>query len=385
MKHIVLLLIFTVQFLPLTANAQSRLKPCESIFGLPDYRYEYYSAVREKLFNGLPDKEIARMLTMPSFFPENVLNISQDDEKYSATYVIAEENIWYSKERSQVKVKQYTCEIDPQIGALLELLYEKITSRVEVPESRLLGSDGENHYFFSRTGSGTIWSPSEGSLMGEAVSISQALASKVMQSKGAAIGPDPVLQLRIKTLIEKLSPGYENVKAGYFIPDAFPLDADAEVFRVNTTNPNVKVYESIMLAIVQFPLKNATATCLLFTPDFKTVEPELLANEIKQYFTTDMLVENYKRCIGGDNYFITNKGFSRGTNKGLALALYSKPDKESVTGDTQRLEWIFEGELSGAKPQPGGKPIAQNSYGQRVVMFFRDSWLSGIILYNNTK
>ena len=84
------------------------------------------------------------------------------------------------------------------------------------------------------------------------------------------------------------------------------------------------------------------------------------------------------------SYFVTNKGFRLGDTKQKATKSLGNPDKKSMNGGVERLEWAFIGdELYDGKSDLKGKPLAKDSFGHQVVMYFKDGKLVGLILYND--
>ncbi len=81
------------------------LEPTNSIFTILNYEFEYYSQVRNILFKDLDDNPEFRYLVMPSFSPENVLNIGLNHytKKYFITYHIGNTSIWYSEDKDKIK------------------------------------------------------------------------------------------------------------------------------------------------------------------------------------------------------------------------------------------------------------------------------------------
>ena len=75
---------------------KEHLEPLGTIYDIYNYQFEYYSVVRKVLFNGLTDIPIIRFQVMPSFTPENVLDIEYNREKnkYFIVYHICDKMIW---------------------------------------------------------------------------------------------------------------------------------------------------------------------------------------------------------------------------------------------------------------------------------------------------
>ncbi len=159
------LLLFIV--IPILCRAQTyadHLIPDCGIYGIFDYQFDYYSNVRTVLFKGLSDKPEVRFLVMPSFTPENVLDIQKDnkEDKYYLVYRICERMIWTNKNWEEVKVKEYKAEIDFKSVQLMKSLYLKAIKQTKHPEEEELGMDGVNYYFFAwdyGLKTGTVWSP----------------------------------------------------------------------------------------------------------------------------------------------------------------------------------------------------------------------------------
>lgn len=83
------------------------------------------------------------------------------------------------------------------------------------------------------------------------------------------------------------------------------------------------------------------------------------------------------------SYFVSNKGFRLGCIKQKAIEVYGNPDKQTNTAGLERLEWNFIGdEFYDDKIDLKGKPIAENSFGYQVIMYFRNGKLIGQILVN---
>ena len=120
------------------AKAQNRddhLKPVSGIFAQYDYQFEYYSRVRKVLFSGLSDKPEIRFQVMPSFSPENVLDIEfdRDNNKYYITYHICEQMIWYNENWENVKVQKFKTEINRESVKLIKSLFSIAIAQVRFP------------------------------------------------------------------------------------------------------------------------------------------------------------------------------------------------------------------------------------------------------------
>jgi hypothetical protein len=83
-------------------------------------------------------------------------------------------------------------------------------------------------------------------------------------------------------------------------------------------------------------------------------------------------------------FFITDKGFRLGDTKQNAINKYGKPDKQSTSNGIEKLEWKFIGDMNYAdKTDLNGKPLAKDSFGHQVVMYFKNGKLIGQILHND--
>ena len=83
-------------------------------------------------------------------------------------------------------------------------------------------------------------------------------------------------------------------------------------------------------------------------------------------------------------YFITDKSFRLGDTKQKAIDNYGKPDKSSMSNGIEKLEWDFIGdEFYDGKTDLKGKPLAKDSFGHQIVMYFKNGKLIGQILHND--
>ena len=97
-------------------------------------------------------------------------------------------------------------------------------------------------------------------------------------------------------------------------------------------------------------------------------------------------------------YFASNKGMKIGMPKDEALKFYGRPDKitRSAGGtlhhdpapdqadSTEMYKWEYKGDVESSEEQKKskGKPLARDSYGYEVTMYFRGGKLIGLILHN---
>lgn len=84
------------------------------------------------------------------------------------------------------------------------------------------------------------------------------------------------------------------------------------------------------------------------------------------------------------SYFTSNKGFQLGDRKEQALMMYGTPDQTAMEEGIEILKWHFAGEiLYDGKIDLKGKPLAKDSFGHEVIMFFRQDALVAMILFND--
>ena len=190
-------------------NAQkneNHLEPVGGIYEIYDFQFEYYSKVRKVLFKGLTDSPEIRFQVMPSFTPENVLDIEYDakNKKYYIIYHICEKMIWYNKDWENVKVNKFKSEIDKDFVELIKKLFGKAISKTRFSENDLLGFDGVQYYFSFRnsvTKSGTIWSPKKETNIGKLVEIGLEL---IELAKSKKVKMNKELQTKIEKLTTEL-------------------------------------------------------------------------------------------------------------------------------------------------------------------------------------
>lgn len=182
--------------IPIFAKAQGysyydHLIPGSDIYSIFDYQFNYYSNVRTVLFKGLSDKPEIRLLVIPSFTPENVLDIQKDEENdnYYLIYHICERRIWSNKNKEEIKVKEYKAEIDSASVQLIKSLFLKAIKQTKYPENEIDGRDGITYHFFAwdhGLKTGTVWSP-QTPKMRQLVEIGNELINLAKKSDGSII------------------------------------------------------------------------------------------------------------------------------------------------------------------------------------------------------
>ncbi len=183
MKNCILLTIFGILLVIPAIQAQNEhLEPVESIFDEYDFRFEYYSLVREVLMNGLSDTPEVRFLIIPSFAVEEVVAIEERKGKYYIVHHKMQNSIWYTeKNKDKIKVLKKAVEISKADMQLYHELFKVAVKNKEYPEQEILGFDGVNYYFSAKNDennklrTGTTWSPSEKSKIGGLTNIGKSL------------------------------------------------------------------------------------------------------------------------------------------------------------------------------------------------------------------
>jgi hypothetical protein len=117
---------------------------------------------------------------MPSFTPENVLDIQYDREtdQYYLVYHIGEQMIWKVQDWKSVEIIKYKKTIEKKSAELVKALFERAILQTRYADNEIPGTDGTNYYFSINdfgTKTGMVWSPFEGSLMGRLVEVGKEL------------------------------------------------------------------------------------------------------------------------------------------------------------------------------------------------------------------
>lgn len=189
-------------------SSNDHLQPLEGIYDMPDFLFDYYTKVRKVLFYELSANPEIRFQVMPSFTPEEILQIEYDKstDKHKLVYRICEDMIWSNENWEKVKIKEFISEINKESVDLLKELFVLAISKTRFPENEHFGLDGD-YYFFSINNlslkSGTVWSPQDGTKMKKLVDIGLELIDMIKSEKKLQ-KMDNVLQKRIENLINEL-------------------------------------------------------------------------------------------------------------------------------------------------------------------------------------
>lgn len=83
------------------------------------------------------------------------------------------------------------------------------------------------------------------------------------------------------------------------------------------------------------------------------------------------------------SYFKSNKGFKLGDLRSKAIAEYGQPNLVKYNDGIEMLNWTFIGDMFyDGKQDLKGKPLAKDSYGHQVRMYFKNEKLIGVFLHN---
>jgi len=213
---ITLILLFNIGITIAQSISDDYLKPVGGIYDIYNFQFEYYSKVRKVLFSGLSDKPEIRFQIMPSFTPENVLDIEFDKDKvkYYIIYQICTQMIWNNEKWEKIKVSRFKTEIDEKSVKLLKSLFSKAIAQVRFPpevkegERSTIRFDGTDYYFtVNERGyglkSGIVWSPDKGTKMAKLVDIGCELI-ELAKSKKEIVKIEGKLQKDIEELIVEL-------------------------------------------------------------------------------------------------------------------------------------------------------------------------------------
>ena len=189
----VLILIGTV--FSLTTFGQSagdHLEPTGGYFNMYRHEYEYYPFIYKHLIKDISWNPIARVLTLPSFSPENVLSIESIDREekiFKVIYKVCKESIWYREgDKNDIEVIKYEVGIDTTTVNLIRRVFTKAISETRYYEDPGMGLDGVTYIFSAfelgaGIRAGEVWSPDEGTKMNDLVEFVDLLISLAKSDK----------------------------------------------------------------------------------------------------------------------------------------------------------------------------------------------------------
>lgn len=164
------------------------MEPNSNIFEDYDFQYEYYSQVRDLLFEGLTDSPVCQLIIIPSFSKELIWQIeyNREENKYFSITSTANHSIWYNQYKDRpkkLKQKISNNEIEKETAEIIQKLNLTAMQTVKYSDDSQ-GLDGTNYYFSvsnMNTMSGTIWSPSKGSKMDKLINVSHELITETQK------------------------------------------------------------------------------------------------------------------------------------------------------------------------------------------------------------
>jgi hypothetical protein len=177
MRRILIIVLTYVSFATFGQSSGDHLEPTEGYFNMYGHHYDYYPFIYKHLIKGLSYNTVARIVTLPSFSPENVLSIETTDNRksYKVIYKICKKSIWYSDNRDKTNVIKYEKEVDSAIVNLIEKVFDKALLQTKYYEDFRMGLDGVNYIFSSKIKAGQVWSPKEGTKMNDLVELGELL------------------------------------------------------------------------------------------------------------------------------------------------------------------------------------------------------------------
>lgn len=130
--------------------------------------------------------------------------------------------------------------------------------------------------------------------------------------------------------------------------------------------------------IFHFDNKNVP-TDLINKIEFHTANGELasMANAIRDF--GGFMDKSYPISAA---FFESEKGVEIGMSLNQAIKMYNKPDSIQDFDGFTKISWNFTGNEFKDSVTSEDKPLARNSFGHRVVMYFRDNKLVAQILIN---
>lgn len=201
-----------------SARTQSRsdhLEPTKSIFDLYDFQLEYYSLIRNQVYDERADNAVVRLLILPSFGPELLMFIDKtdDNQNFSLNIYRPEKSIWYDRYSNDqidkpVVILKSTRALEKSSANLIIQLFNTALNQVKKPEKEIYGLDGTTYHFYSRQAyskSGQTWSPKNDSKMKELVDICYELLRSFDNTRiDQPISLNEDLSSRIDRLIERI-------------------------------------------------------------------------------------------------------------------------------------------------------------------------------------
>ncbi len=176
-------------------QAQEFLEPEDGAV-TDSYRMDYQLNVRKILLTGLSTQPVFRMVCLPSFSSEWVVDIEPDESRgLSVITVTSEQQIWYSVhmrgdnrplKAEDVRTDMKKATIDSQTAHRVHDIIQMILAEVQYPKTATLGLDGSTYHFSSwrellGCRYGKTWSPEKGSRAYKLVALGEQLRKYALE------------------------------------------------------------------------------------------------------------------------------------------------------------------------------------------------------------
>jgi hypothetical protein len=145
--------------LGVVAPAQDYLEPEETVLNAANFQWEYADKLRSVLLKDAARYYLARLIVIPSFEPEWVVNVfrvdkgllTPDDQlTYFVEYARAEKQLWYRKNFRDVKVKRARVQLDEETANAVAEVWRPMLKAMRYPESPEVGATDGVTFHFSR-------------------------------------------------------------------------------------------------------------------------------------------------------------------------------------------------------------------------------------------
>ncbi|AWG21881.1 hypothetical protein FFWV33_10250 [Flavobacterium faecale] len=124
----------------------------------------------------------ARFIVIPSFSKEYAFSIEKKNEEYFVVSITPSESYWRAKNKKNVKFESKKLKIDKKFYSKISHLFQLLAKQTKSYDNEIYSTDGETYYFITadnngKTKTGKIWTPTNNSLMGNLIKISNNLFS----------------------------------------------------------------------------------------------------------------------------------------------------------------------------------------------------------------
>ncbi|MCV9386188.1 hypothetical protein [Reichenbachiella ulvae] len=162
-----------------TAIESDHLEPVDSYFDYFKYEIDYKNKIRSFLLDTLNKRPLARLLVLPSFTSEYVINLENIEGTYVVTKVSVDRSIWYAENPDDIKIIISERSISKTLADKIDNLFETALDQTKYKNNGMMGTDGTTYYFTSIGNSGrrtaTKWSPRKGTKINQLIGITEAL------------------------------------------------------------------------------------------------------------------------------------------------------------------------------------------------------------------